>query len=191
MKNLVSQSFISSLNSSYFKQKSVYSKTVINYLAQFKSFIDEKEKYKKLNSFLEKPCDKYFIKPTFLVPLTPVKKGPIILYSVCFSFSAVNSFLYVTDASGKLKYSYSAGLFQFKGKSKKNRYLVLKLFFKELYKLKMSCLKNKPISVFLNNVGSYKYRIIKQLKKSFFIKVVKNFQTHSYNGCRHKKKARK
>lgn len=187
MKSFVLQSFRSSLNNSYLKQKSVYSKKVINYISQLNFFLDEKEKYKKLNSFLNKRYNQCFIKPEAI----PSKKGPLLLYSVCFSFSAVNSYLYVTDASGKLKYSYSSGLFHFKGKSKRSRFLILKLFFRELYKLKFSCLKNKPISLFLNNVGSYKYRIIKNLKRSFFIKVVKNFQIHSYNGCRHKKKSRK
>jgi ribosomal protein S11 len=191
MKSFSFQSLIFSLNSNNLKQKSVYSKKVINYTSQLKVFLDEKEKYKKLNSFLEKADNCNFMQTTQARPVLKGKKGPILLYSICFSFTAVNSFLYITDTSGKLRFSYSAGLFDFKGKSKKSRFLVLKSFFKELHKLKISIIKNKPISLFLNNVGSYRYRIIKHLKKSFFIKVVKNFQTHPYNGCRYKKKSRK
>ena len=113
------------------------------------------------------------------------------LYSICFSFSSVNTFLYVTDALGVLKYRYSAGLLNFKGKAKKSRFQILKMFFKELRKLKISLLKNKPILLSLENVGSYRHLIVRNLKKNFFIRIVNNRQTHPYNGCRKKKKSRK
>ena len=115
----------------------------------------------------------------------------MVAYSFYFSFSTVNTFLYITDALGNLKYHYSAGLVSFKGKLKKSRIQVLNRFFKELKKLKINILKNKPIALHLNNVGFYRYFIIKNLKKNFFIRFIKNYLIYSYNGCRRKKKLRK
>ena len=45
-------------------------------------------------------------------------------------------------------------------KQKKNRLQVLNQFFKELRKLKIRALKNKPIALHLKNVGNYKYFIV-------------------------------
>ena len=79
----------------------------------------------------------------------------------------------------------------FKGKSKKSRFQILKLFFVELKKLKFKFLRKNPVSLHLNNVGSYKRFIIRKLKRRFFIKIIKNYQVYAYNGCRKKKKIRK
>ena len=117
--------------------------------------------------------------------------GLIVIYAICFKFSAVNTFLHVTDGLGNLKFSYSAGLLNYKGKQKKNRMQVLNGFFKKLRELKTNILKNKPIALHLNNVGFYKYLIVRNLKKQFFIQFVKNYQSYSYNGCRKKKALRK
>lgn len=119
------------------------------------------------------------------------KSGLILVYTVYFRFSTANSFLYVIDSLGNLKFCYSAGLLNFKGKQKKNRIQVLNGFFKKLGKLKTTVLNNKPIALHLNNVGFYKYLIVKNLKKKFFIQLIKNYQNYSYNGCRKRKKLRK
>lgn len=168
------------------KKKSVYSKKVIKSIDQLKSLLNEKQNYKKSNIFLSK---KNIIGSDTAVKLK--KKGSVVLYTICFSFSAVNTFLYVIDATGTLKFRYSAGLLNFKGKLKKRRFQILKLFFKELRKLKISFLKNKPVALHLENVGSYRYLIVRNLKRNFFIRIIKNYQVHSYNGCRKKKKLRK
>ena len=115
----------------------------------------------------------------------------MLVYTIYFSFSTVNTFLYITDALGNLKFRYSAGLVNFKGKQKKSRIQVLNRFFRELKKLKISTLKNSPIALHLNNVGFYKYLIVKNLKKDFFIRFIKSYQIYSFNGCRKKKKLRK
>lgn len=114
-----------------------------------------------------------------------------IAYIIYFTFSATNTFLYITDSLGNLKFRHSAGSVGFKGKQKKVRILVLTRFLKELRKLKISTFKNKPIALHLNNVGFYKYFIIKNIKKYFFIRLIKNYNTYSYNGCRKKKRLRK
>lgn len=165
---------MSLLNNIHLKKKSAYLKKIIKYIYKLKTTLNEKQNYKKLSSLPENK-----------------KRGVIVLYSICFSFSSVNTFLYVTDALGNLKCKYSAGLLSFKGKSKKSRFQILKMFFKELRKLKISLLKNKPIALNLENVGSYKHLIVRHLKKKFFIRIVNTCQKHPYNGCRKKKKSRK
>jgi ribosomal protein S11 len=168
------------------KKKSVYSKKVVKYTSELKNLLVDKKQSKKLTFSPEK---KSFNRHNSLSNIK--KKSFMVVYSICFSFSPVNTFLYVTDALGNLKFRYSAGILEFKGKLKKNRFQVLNSFFKILQKLKMGFLKNKPIALHLNNVGSFKYFIIRNLKRNFFIRLVKNYQTHSYNGCRKKKKRRR
>ena len=179
---------LSSSNNVRLKKKNVYSKALINYTSQLKNILNEKQKYKKLKFYMDKEFSRKFLRTRDLK-----KKGSIILYSIFFSFSAVNTFLYVTDALGNLKFRYSAGLLNFKGKLKKNRFQILKLFFKKLRKLKISVLKNRPIALYFKNVGSYRHLIIRNIKKKLklFIRVIHNYQSHSYNGCRKKKRPRK
>jgi ribosomal protein S11 len=180
---LTSKSSLFSLNNIRLKKKSVHLKKLNKYILKLKLSLQEKINIKKLNILPNNQSlsNNYVRK----------KKGFIVLYSICFSFSSVNTFLYITDSLGNLKFQYSAGLLDFKGKAKKSRFQVLKMFFKELRKLKVSLLKNKPIALVLENVGSYRHLIVRKLKKNFFIRVVNNTQIHSYNGCRKKKKSRK
>lgn len=184
MKNaLATKSSLFLLNNIHLRKKSVYFKKVTKYISELKKTLNEKQNYKQLSLLVDKKSSNRIS--------VQKKKGFLVLYSVTFSFSSVNTFLYVTDASGKLKSCYSAGLLDFKGKSKKSRFRVLKTFFKELRKLKVSLIKNKPIALNLENVSFYRHLIVKHLKKKFFIRLVNNRQTHPYNGCRKKKKSRK
>lgn len=131
----------------------------------------------------------------FLLNLTSLenssKQSFAVMYIICFSFSPVNTYLHVTDSLGNLQFQYSAGSMGFKGKQKKSRFQILRSFLKELRKLKISVLKNKPIGLIFNNVDSYKYFLVKKLKRFFLIRLIKNYQTHAYNGCRKKKRLRK
>nr|YP_010377413.1 ribosomal protein S11 [Navicula tsukamotoi]QYB23100.1 ribosomal protein S11 [Navicula tsukamotoi] len=175
-------------NKNRLKKKSNYFRKVVSYVLELESLLGEKSDYKKLNYLLkEKVIKNLNKKSSFLFD----QKGVVVLYSVFFSFSAINTFLCVTDAFGSLKFSSSAGSLNFKGKSKKNRFRILKLFFKELRKLKVDFLNKNPISLHLNNVGFFRRFIIRSLKKKFSIKIIKNYQSYSYNGCRKKKKFRK
>lgn len=164
------------------KKKSLYSKKTNNLIVKLKNLLYEKQNHKKFN-FLIKTSSKSFYNSK--------KLGSVVIFTINFSFSLVNTFLYITDASGNLKFRYSAGLVEFKGKQKKNRFQVLNCFFRELKKLKITVLKNKPIALHLKNVGSYKYLIIKNIKKKFFVRFVKSYQTYPFNGCRKKKQLRK
>lgn len=134
--------------------------------------------HKKLNFLLKKKT--VFNKNCFLVS-----------YIVCFFFSPKNTSLHILDVWGNLKFRYSAGVVGIKGKQKKNRTLVLSRLLNLLKKIKISLLKNKPIALHLNNVGSSKYFIVKRLKQEFFLKVIKTYETYPYNGCRSKKRLHK
>ena len=158
-----------------------YRKKVKNMITKLKNSLTDKQAHKKLSLSL--------IKSTYLENLN--KQNFPVVYIIHFFFSPVNTFFYVTDSSGNLKARYSAGSMGFKGKQKRSRLQVLNSFFIEIWKLKKSVLKNKSIAVNFNNVGSYKYFIVKNLKSFFFIKFLKNYQTHAYNGCRKKKRLRK
>ena len=180
---LASKSSLFSLYHIRLKEKNIHLKKVTKYISKLKISLNKNQDLKRLNFLLEeKLTANNFLRK---------KKGFIVLYSICFLFSPVNTFLYVTDSLGNLKFQCSAGLLDFKGKAKKSRFQILKMFFKELKKLKISLLKTKPILLALENVGSYRHLIIRNLKKSFFIRIINNFQTHPYNGCRKKKQLRK
>lgn len=176
--NTEKNEFLSNLS---LEKKNIYSKKITDSISKLKNSLAEKQKQKPLNFLPGKSSDINCMK----------KSGSVVVYTVYFSFSTINTFLYITDVLGNLKFRYSAGLMDFKGKQKKSRIQVLNRFFRELRKLKISTLKNKPIALHLSNVGFYKYLIVKNLKKDFFIRFIKSYQTYSYNGCRKKKKLRK
>ena len=186
--NSKSELFIA--NKGSLEKKSNYFRKVVSYILELENLLGKKSGYKKLDYLLkEKSVSKSLDRKrlSFLFD----QRGLVVLYSIFFSFSAINTFLCVTDAFGSLKFSSSAGLLSFKGKSKKNRFRILKLFFKELRKLKLNFLRENPVSLHLSNVGFLKRFIIRNLKKKFSIKIIKNYQSYSYNGCRRKKKFRK
>lgn len=138
----------------------------------------QKINYKNLNSSL-------------FLPLKSKKKiDNYIMYIVDITFSPTNSLLHITDYQGNLLYYYSAGLLGYKGKKKKTRFIVFKNFYKILLK-QFSFLLKKPIALHLKDTGWNKFWIVQKLKKKFFIKVIKTFNSHSYNGCRKKKIRRK
>nr|YP_010516740.1 ribosomal protein S11 [Haslea karadagensis]UXN44283.1 ribosomal protein S11 [Haslea karadagensis] len=154
-------------------------KKINNHIFSLKNLLTKENEYRGANTFL--PSTK----------LLNNNKRFLLIYIVFFSFSPKNTLLHITDVWGNLKFRYSAGLVGVTGKQKKNRILVLTRLFNMLQRLKMTFLKNKPIALHLSNVKSYKYFIIKRLKKDFFIKVIKNYETYPYNGCRKKKRLHK
>lgn len=118
------------------------------------------------------------------------KYDHLVMYIIDISFSRSNTFLHVLDFAGNLKFFCSAGYFNYSGKSKRSRLTILKEFYRILL-LKLKFLKGRPVALHLKNVGSYKFRIIKKLKKKFFIKIIRNFNLYPHNGCRKKKIRRK
>jgi ribosomal protein S11 len=119
-----------------------------------------------------------------------IKEDLLITYIIDITFSRTNTLLHVMDFSGNLKLYYSAGLFQYKGKRKKSRYLVFRDMFRVLIS-KFKFLKLQPLALHLKNVGSAKSWIVKALKKKLFIKIVKSYDMYPHNGCRKRKIRRK
>ena len=159
------------------KKKITYRNKADNVLLKLKNSLTDKQAQKKLSLSISKSSS--------LENVTGV------VYIIHFYFSSVNTFLYITDSLGNLKFRYPAGLVGFKGKQKRSRTSVLKSFFKKLRKLKISFLKNKIVALHLTNVGFSKYFIVKKLKPFLYIRFIKNYQIHPYNGCRKKKRLRK
>lgn len=115
----------------------------------------------------------------------------LIFYVIYFNFSLSNTYLQITDSSGKSKIFYSAGLVDLKGKQKVLKKLVLVKLFNLLTLIKRKFIKNAPVALHFKNVGSTKLLIVKKLKRKFFIKIIKTFELKAYNGCRKKKERRK
>lgn len=168
----------------YFKKKYFYLKKINNYAIKLKDVLETKQLYKNLGFLIFKGQSS--TKFTY-----PFKKSFLVQYIIYFYFSAVNTLVHITDASGNLKFLHSAGSVSFKGKQKKIRIIVLKRFFLLLRWLKIRFLKNKPVALHFNNVGHYKKFLIRNLKKYFYIRIIKDYVSYSYNGCRGKKKVRK
>jgi hypothetical protein len=179
MKNNIKKNIL--LSNLSLKKKSLFAKKTNNSIIKLKNVLNDKQQHKRLNSLLKTSKPFYNTK----------KLGSTVVYTIHFVFSPVNTFMYVTDSLGNLKFRYSAGLVELKGKQKKIRVQVLNRFFRELKKLKITIFKTNPIALHLNNVGFYKYLIIKNIKKDFFVRLVKSFQTYPFNGCRKKKQLRK
>jgi ribosomal protein S11 len=114
----------------------------------------------------------------------------LVTYIIDLNFTKSNTFLHIMDYSGKLKFFYSSGSFKYSGKNKKSRYIVFRDFYRVIVS-KLNFLKGKPIALHFKNVGYNKSWIIKKLKKKFFIKCIRNFNTYPYNGCRKSKMRRK
>ena len=114
----------------------------------------------------------------------------LIMYIIDITFARSNTFLHIMDSSGKLKFFCSAGYLNYKGKTKKFRFQVLKSIYRVLV-TKLRYLKGKPIALHLKNVGFNKSWIIKKLKNKFIVKIVKVFNLFPFNGCRKKKVIRK
>lgn len=185
MNNNFTKSAYSFVNDDSLAKKIIYNKKISDSLATLHLFVENPKKYPKSSR-----CSNENLTPT-RNPTIIKKKGFIVFYSIYFLFSATNTFLYVLNAKGLPIFSITSGLLGFKGKSKKSRFQILKLFLRELEKLKIRTLKTKPVAVILKNTGTHKKFIVKNLKKKFVVKFVKNYQSHSYNGCRSKKKVRK
>lgn len=119
-----------------------------------------------------------------------VNNDYLVAYIIDITFSRSNTFVHVMDYSGKVKFFYSSGSFNFSGKSKRSRFTVFRNIYRVLV-TKLKFLKGKPIALHLKNVGFNKFWIVKKLKKRFFIKCIKSYNIYPHNGCRKRKMRRK
>ena len=118
------------------------------------------------------------------------KKNIFIMYIIKIYFSKKNTLFHISDFSGNILFSYSAGSFQQKGKRKIARSKILRKFYRLLVS-KLKFIKKLPVAVHFKNVDSNMFWFLKKLKKKFFITFVKYSYHYSYNGCRKKKVRRK
>jgi len=135
---------------------------------------NKQESYKHTNSFIGSKDKSLLYEDSF------------VMYVINITFSRTNTLLNVMDFSGKQKFFGSAGLVKYTGKSKRARFSV----FRDLYRsmlVKLKSLGSKPIALHLKNVGSHKFWLVEKLKKKFYLKVIKDFNSYPYNGCRKKK----
>ena len=133
--------------------------------------------YKQLNS-------QFLIEPSFLQDTTCV------MHVIDISFSKKNTLFHVSDFLGNVKFFYSAGSFQQKGKGKAARSMVLRQFYKLLVS-KFKFVRKVPLAFHFKNADFNISWFLKKLKKKFFVRIVKHFTYYSYNGCRKRKIRRK
>jgi len=167
------------------KSNYLFNKILKEIILKKKYFRKLKTKIKILQKIFKDNYKKFNIK-------TNLKRNTtfLITYIVKIRFSKSNTLFEVIDCFGKLKFFCSAGCLAFNGKTKKSRILVLKSTISFLLK-KIKFLKNRAITIHLNNVGFRRIWILKKLEKFFFFKSVTGFSSYSYNGCRKKKTRRK
>lgn len=127
---------------------------------------------------------------SFLKNSAKIPNMTFVMYIIEISFSKKNTLFHISDCSGNIKFFYSAGSFQQKGKGKVSRSTVLRKFYRLLIS-KLKFVKRVPIAIHFKNADSNMFWFLKRLKKKLFITVVKHFNQYSYNGCRKKKIRRK
>jgi ribosomal protein S11 len=126
----------------------------------------------------------------FLIESKSLASTTFVMYIIDISFSKKNTLFHVSDFSGNVKFFYSAGSFQQKGKGKIARSVVLRKFYKLLVS-KLKLIKKVPLAIHFKNADSNMFWFLKKLKRKFFITIVKHFNQYPYNGCRKKKIRRK
>lgn len=114
----------------------------------------------------------------------------LIMYIINISFLKANTTIHVSDTKGNIKLFYSAGSVALTGKQKKKRRIAVSKLIALVIK-KATFLKRKPIALHLSNVNFYKSLIVRKLRKTLYLRVIKSFNQAPYNGCRKKKLRRK
>jgi ribosomal protein S11 len=162
-------------------------------LNKFLSHLSKKKQYsnqlKKQTKFLNKIKETNYKILSFKLNEKQLN-NLLIMYVLNVHFSRSNTLLSVMDSLGNTKFSYSAGVFNFKGRQKISRSGILKNFYTILVS-KLKFLKDKPVAVHFTNVGFKNFWFLKKLQQKFFVVSVRNFNFHTYNGCRRKKVRRK
>jgi len=154
-------------------------------------------KYLKLNVYTKKIETKVYIlkqkqkklslmsNSTFLV-----KPKTLIKYIICINLLEKNTFIYVTDIKGKLRFFRSAGFVELKGKRKIKQPLALNSLINSL-KNDAKFLEDEPIALHLTNVNFFSYNyVLSKLEEKFFITFIRVFNLSPHNGCRPRKRKR-
>lgn len=111
----------------------------------------------------------------------------IIRYIINVILSPTNTIINVTDISGKVIISISAGLINLTKFQKKTQPYAIISIFKVLFH-KARFLRNKPVAVHFRNVKRFHESFfISALKNKIFIKSFQSYNLTPHNGCRPKK----
>lgn len=114
----------------------------------------------------------------------------LVVYIISISFLKANTMIHVSDIKGNVQLFYTSGSVNLIGKQKRRRVIAVLRLLKLIYK-NASFLYGKPVALHLNNVTRHKFLIVRKLKQKFFIKIIREFNQTSYNGCRKPKVRRK
>ena len=139
-----------------------------------------------LKKFKENDSKKYFLSHTKGANLQDF----MIVYIINISFLKANTVINISDTQGNLKLFYSAGTVELSGKQKKKRRIAVSKLISLVLK-KATFLAQNPIALHLNNVNFYKNLIVRKLKRTLYIKIIKILNQTPYNGCWKKKLRRK
>ena len=173
LSNILFNNISNKLKLTLLNREKFYIKNLFNQIIQLEQI--KKKNYKKLGQKNNKNI---------------LKQDLTVYYIINISFLKANTTIHLSDIKGNIKLFYSAGDIGLKGKQKTKRRIAVGKLIAILFK-KTPFITKKPIALHLNNVKFYKRFIVKQLKKNFFIKIIKSFNLTPYNGCRKKKIRRK
>ena len=122
-----------------------------------------------------------------------LKQDCVICYIVTITFLKTSIMIHLSDAVGNIKWFSSSGSINVTNSKRKRRKrtIVFKLIFRLLKELRYHDVNDKPVALHLNDVSTFRFSIVKKLRKIFFIKIIKIFHKLPYNGCRQKKIPRK
>jgi len=146
---------------------------------------------KKTNNYrlLRHELNKYKVLEKNLIDATKnnINVTKLISYVLIINMSLTNTVINLTDTTGKLLITLSAGNLNLKGKQKRKQPSVLIMLLKELL-IKTQFVKNKTIAVHFKNTKEYhESLVISMLSEKFFIQFIKSYNLLPHNGCRPKK----
>jgi len=142
-----------------------------------------KRQIKNLSGFLTKNS----AKPFTYNKVNKVKNQNVVNYIINVILSPTNTVVNVTDISGNVVVSISAGLINLTKFQKKSQPTAVINIFKFLM-MKAQFLQNKTVSLHFKNVKRFHESLIISVLKRFFL--IKSFQSYNlspHNGCRPKK----
>jgi hypothetical protein len=124
----------------------------------------------------------------FLKQKTVFDENLMVMYVITLTVTKTNFYLNVSDVTGKLKLSVSAGNFKSLRGIRNVKTLKI-LSFNAIHKLiyKQKYLVGKPIVLHLRNKEHVPRRFLRKLRKKRFLKIITFFNRTPFNGCRKKK----
>ena len=102
-----------------------------------------------------------------------------------------NTLITATDLKGKTLFQKSSKSYDIKTKRKNNPYVLYKISYEIIKKLKQKKLGYKSLIICIQGIGNGRYNTIKHFTKFFKIIGIKDQTYLPFNGCRSKKQKRR